>query len=118
MNFPQGKGCFVKAAWILAAVLLITTAIVLTGCAHQQYGNINTGSVVYDAKYAYDAGITQEQALFCKDVGWKISADWAGKSTNAGQLDITRGGMAYENCVDCFKNKQSEDKCRKVSFQR
>lgn len=88
-----------KTTTVIALALLAA----LTGCAATQSVNthgetITTRSRVYDADYAARAGITNAQTYECEELGRKVAIHFAGL-TGAG-MDQTRGGMAYESCVD------------------
>lgn len=84
---------------VAIAIVIVSIAFLLAGCASTSYSGITTGSRCYDAEYASKAGLNQAETAACEAEGRKVY--WANVSSTAfGNINCASAGKTFERCVD------------------
>lgn len=78
--------------------LTIVLLCLMSGCASTNSNGITTGSRLYDASIASNAGRTQAETSKCERDARVIFWDKAGNSAG-GQINGVEAGQAFERCV-------------------
>lgn len=81
-------------------IAIAVAVLALAGCASTDFGGIQTGSRVYDARIAFEAGATQAQTADCERQAREVFARTAGYTgPGAGAGNTNTAGLAFERCV-------------------
>ncbi len=83
---------------IIAVAAIVLASCAATRVAQNSTGEIRTGSVVYNAQYAAERGLTQAQTAACERQGRIVWARTVG-GTAGGMMNNLDAGLAYEKCV-------------------